>query len=360
MTSAAIRELRKNFPDAHITLVVRKAVYPLAELCPYVNEVLIFPVDDIKNILTANGICHMIAAGLEMSLNHFWKRRYDLAFQLGVEGFVHLRSLMIYLSGAKNRIGIIREPLDKFFYTHPLSINSNKLIHENLRTLYILSAVGLKVEKNDIEVWFNGADLYTARQFLGNFGEGRIKVAVGIGSQNASRKYPVEKYLVAFKEIIEKGASLIIIGGPSELDDAKFLEENLPAEFVKNIVKFKPDYRVTAAAISLADIYLGNDTGTQHIAAAFKKPVIMVSRVAKDRRKVFPNVVPDLEVFYPWRTESIVIRPSHQLEGCREHPNWTGCVADKPHCITQIEPSEIVRAFDDMIYFKKTIRFKEC
>ena len=83
MTSAAIRELRKNFPAAHITLVVRKAVYPLAELCPYVNEVLIFPVDDIIYKLKAHGILKLITEVLEMSLKYFWKRRYDLAFQLG-------------------------------------------------------------------------------------------------------------------------------------------------------------------------------------------------------------------------------------------------------------------------------------
>ncbi|MBR5914611.1 MAG: hypothetical protein IKZ58_09685 [Selenomonadaceae bacterium] len=38
----SIRAIRENFPRAYITLVVTKAVYPMAELCPYVNEVIAF------------------------------------------------------------------------------------------------------------------------------------------------------------------------------------------------------------------------------------------------------------------------------------------------------------------------------
>ena len=45
--SGMIREVRKNFPQARITLVCSPLVYPLVELCPYVNEVLTF---DLKTL----------------------------------------------------------------------------------------------------------------------------------------------------------------------------------------------------------------------------------------------------------------------------------------------------------------------
>ncbi|MBQ7628612.1 MAG: hypothetical protein IJS81_00125 [Selenomonadaceae bacterium] len=62
-------------------------------------------------------------------------------------------------------------------------------------------------------------------------------IAAGIGANIPQRKYPVEKYLIAFREIISKGASIIILGGSAEVDDAKFLEDNLPARYIKNLVK---------------------------------------------------------------------------------------------------------------------------
>ncbi|MBR2734349.1 MAG: hypothetical protein IKD80_08940 [Selenomonadaceae bacterium] len=42
LTSGFIREVRANFPKAHITLVVRPLIFSLVEYCPYVNEVLGF------------------------------------------------------------------------------------------------------------------------------------------------------------------------------------------------------------------------------------------------------------------------------------------------------------------------------
>jgi len=267
---------------------------------------------------------------------------------------------MIYLSGAKIRVGLVKEIIDATFYTHPVSFDEHKVCPDVLRNLGVLTACGLKVKSKDLEIWFDGQDVFHAKKLLGNFGEGRIKVAVGIGANDPQRKYPIEKYLVAFKEIIEKGASLIIIGGPSELDDAKFLENNLPEGSVKNLVEVGAGWRVDVAAMSLTDMYIGNFTGACDIAAALKKPVIILTPVAKDRKEKFPDIVTELEIYHPWKTNSIVLQPEHQLGKCTEDSEFTGCSAGKSHCIAQIEPSEIVRAFDDMIYFKKTIRFKEC
>ena len=54
LTSAAIRELRANYPSAFITLVVNRRVYPLAEFCPYVNEVIPFDTPFVSPIYNRN------------------------------------------------------------------------------------------------------------------------------------------------------------------------------------------------------------------------------------------------------------------------------------------------------------------
>ena len=37
-----LREMRSNYPEADITLIVKPQVYNLVELCPYVNKVMTF------------------------------------------------------------------------------------------------------------------------------------------------------------------------------------------------------------------------------------------------------------------------------------------------------------------------------
>ena len=98
--------------------------------------------------------------------------------------------------------------------------------------------------------------------------------------------------------------------------------------------------------MSLTDIYIGNDTGTQHVAAALKKPVILVSRVAKNTENFMTNMSTEVAMFHPWQTKSIVLRPERQLGICEERHEFVGCIIYEPHCITQIEPAEIVDAYD--------------
>ena len=345
LTTPAIRAVRENYPNAYITLVVRENIFKLAELCPYVNEVL-----SIKSIREINLREDFINAA-NFAAEHLWQRRFDLAICLGT--VINLiRNFLMYLSGARQRVTYLFDELGGFLNTHCYPMSKEWNTHDVMINLYLLKAHGLKIGNTDIEIWFNNSDLYTARRLLKNFGEGRIKVAVGIGANSPARKYPIEKYLVAFKQIINKGASLVIFGGQSELDDAKFLEDNLPEEFVKNLVSENINWRVTMAAISQSDLYLGNDTGTQHVAAALEKPVIVLSRVARDIKDFFKSLN-ESERYRPWGTDAIVLQPEHQLEECRANPVYQGCTADKAHCIAQIEPDEIVAAFDLMIDFMR-------
>ena len=343
LTTPAIRAVRENYPNAYITLVVSKQIYKLAELCPYVNEVIAIerpPVIDLQRdfVNAAN-----------FAEEHLWQRRFDLAICIGTVNNL-LRNFLMYLSGARQRVTYLFDELGEILNTHCYKMSREYNVHDVMISLYLLKAHGLKIGNTDIEVWFNNSDLYTARRLLKNFGEGRIKVAVGIGANSPARKYPIEKYLVAFKQIIDKGASIMIFGGKSELDDAEFLEDNLPEEFVKNFVSENINWRVTMAAISQSDLYLGNDTGTQHVAAALKKPVIVLSRVAQDLKK-FYKYETENELYRPWGTDAIVLQPEHQIGECINNISYQGCTAGKSHCIAQIEPSEIVDAFDAMIEF---------
>ncbi|MBQ7628611.1 MAG: hypothetical protein IJS81_00120 [Selenomonadaceae bacterium] len=102
--------------------------------------------------------------------------------------------------------------------------------------------------------------------------------------------------------------------------------------------------------MSLTDIYIGNDTGTQHVAAALKKPIITLSRVAKDITEFFKSYNEAIS-YRPWQTKAIVLQPAHQLAECRAKPSSLGCVVDDPHCIAQIEPLEIVDAYEKILIY---------
>ena len=313
----------------------------MAELCPYVNEVIVFETP-FKSSTSNNDVINILMTTTDFSVKRLWRRHFDICFAF-LNDPTHC--FMSYMSGAKTRVALAGG-FSNVLMTHPLPFDETKLIHWCERNLYLPQACGLTIKSKELELWIDNEDIVYAQNLLNGFAPNRIKIAFGLGANHVERRYPVEKYLVALKEIVAKGAAIIILGGPSERDEAKFLEDNLPKEFVKNLVEVRAGWRVDSAIISLCDMYLGNDTGTQHVAAALKKPIIVLSRESKDRERLSRHNCENI-MFESWQTKHITIQPEHQLGECAR--KMSTCWAGKPHCIAQIEPEEIINAYEKIL-----------
>lgn len=354
LTSGFIREVRANFPQARITLVCSPLVYPIVELCPYVNEILILNIKMLDK--TFSKLLETLAVFCRKNL---WQRNFSIAFSLqwGSNNLPGL--LMCWLSGAKERIGFGEFPAegwgemppaeilkrDNFFLTKNI-VTPRSAVAEIEKIFYLLEAVGLKVNQTQTELWFGTADALQARELLKNIPSTCKKVLLGIGAGLRSRQYPAEKLLIALKELSKKNLVFIIVGGQAELDDANFIEKNLPSGKVLNLVG-KTTLRETEAVISLMDFYIGNDSGVMHMAAAALVPCLVLYRDAQDKEDYLPGLLSEYRRFPPWQTKSVILRPDRQLEECAKKPLTYGwCHAKKPHCITQIKPQEIIEGFE--------------
>ena len=354
LTSSMIREVRKNFPKARITLAVSKLVYPVAELCPYVNEVLIF---DGKNFV--DNLIEMLERTLNFCRQNLWNKHISLSFnpQWGSDNLGGL--FLAYLSGAKVRVGYGNYPYASFFGTPPekelvvaadnILLTNNVTVPKDLiaeveHHLYLIPALGFNLNDLSNELWFDAKDFLQAQEFLKEIPRGKRKVAVGIGAGGNSRKYPVQKLAKALQEISKKNIVFVLVGGNSELKDAQFLEKNLPADVILNLT-VKTTLRETEAVISLADFYIGNVTGIMHMAATAKVPVLTIYREAEDRLDMANPLKSEFLRFPPWQTKSVILRPEHALDDCANVEVYGGCCHEEAHCIAQVEPQEIIEGF---------------
>ena len=363
LTTAFIRELRLNYPFARITLVVSKLVYPLAELCPYANRVLAF---DSK--FTGSDMLTVIERVAKFSSENLWQDHYDLAFtvQWGSENLPPI--LMSYLSGARERIGYgyqiellhfdklppKEQDANYLFLTKPV-INPKELIHEAEKHMYVLKSMGLPVRSTNMELWYSAEDFQNARQLLSGINPNAMKIVVGIGAGGTNRKYSIEQYVTAFKKIAEhanRKVCFIIIGGNAEAEDSKLLQNKLPEDSVINLVS-KTTLRETIATLAQSDMYIGNVTGVMHMAAALNIPLITIYRQAKDKDHFVTPVFSEYHRFAPWQATSIVLRPEHAADDCKDAVVYGGCKNPNPHCILQVKPEEIVEAFNNMMYLLK-------
>ena len=354
LTSGFIREVRKNFPQARITLICSPLTLPIVELCPYVNEVISL---DTKKV--AGEFHNTFAKLVPFCRENLWPKKFSVAFspQWGTDNLLSL--ILCWLSGARERIGYGTNPygswnsepsaqekaVDNFLLTKNILTTQNE-VAEVEKYFYLLKAVGLEVNQTNMELFFGTTDILRVRELLKNIPSACKKVIVGIGAGIENRRYPVEKYLVALKELAKKNFAFVIVGGKAELDDAAYLEKNLPPEKIFNLVG-KTTLRQTEAVISEADYYIGNDSGVMHMAAAAQIPCLVIYREAADRENYLPGAYSEFRRFPPWQTNSVILRPDHQLDDCAQSPPFYGwCHHEEAHCITQITPQEIVDGFE--------------
>jgi heptosyltransferase-2 len=102
----------------------------------------------------------------------------------------------------------------------------------------------------------------------------------------------------------QRDVAFLALGGSDVADGCRWLSAQVPG-----VVTYAGDrlpLGVIWAAIARCDLYLGNDTGLMHMAAAARIPVVVVIGVAEGAR---PGTRGDATQTGPYDTLSMVVRP---------------------------------------------------
>lgn len=369
LQSAAIREIRRLYPGAHITWVVNERVSTLAEFCSYVDELLI-----VRRIYVSN------------FLNDFWynisfvdnllKRRFDICYAFTI---LNSTPLLMYMSGARTRVTQRRSPDYGAEYsdypmaetvklaTHlfPTLGYGRHIVDDNLSLVdgMLCAPTGNRA----IEIWYTLLDVAQAK-FQLKGAESPLYVLC-MGGSRPMKRYPPEKYARLLEMILdeEPSAKFVVLGGGQwDLQSAEIIKNVAPKIYEENVIDLtnKLIYRQSAAVLSLCKMYIGNDTGTMHLAAAVKCPVLSPNAFGEDLPK---NLNEDIiYTFSPRDVPAVVVRPEHALPECMDNfinkrtkndqLNY-GCTANAPHCITQIAPETLFKGFH---LFKERIAQGNC
>lgn len=348
LTSAFLRELRRNAQQAEIDLVVKSSVFPLMELCPYVDRVLPatgFPKGDSPEV---GSILHWAR---DYCASMFWPVHYDLCFLPRWDVDIQFMTMLSFLSGARERIGFTehlypwkeqQEHGSDVFLTRRI-MTPPYVVHEVEKSLYMLHAIGVETESNHIEIWLEQADQEAAAQKLAQAGSGP-KIAVCVATRELRKDYPPDQLAKVLQNLLDTGATFFLLGGKGEREAAKAVMHRLPPGRAVNLAG-KTTLREAAALISQADLYMGGDTGLTHIAAAAHRPIVEWSCYPAD---LPVSTLGAYARFYPWQARAAVLRPAHAVGECKNliaGPfELAGCHAhEASHCIRTIPPESIAQ-----------------
>ncbi len=348
LTSGVIRELRKNYPKAYLMAVCTPLVYPLLEYCPYLDEVRCFDLNRLRKDFMETFLSLM-----DFCETFLWKHRFSLCVCPQWGDPKELTFLLAYMSGANRRAGFSgrvsevylrqdRQPdsFEKHFMTE-CYVTPPEILNEAERHITLLKLMGLKVKEDRTEIWLREADKAYAERVM----TGKFNIVIGLGSGDRSRKYPTKRYIEVMKKIKERlDAEFYIVGGKEEMEDGQYAAELTGG---RNLC-MQASLRETAAVVARADMYLGNDTGTMHIAAAAGTPIVYPCREAKDKTPVLTGLFSNYKRFEPWKVPYRTIRPEHARKPCDKKNVYGGCAVNASHCILGVSVDEVVEAFFEL------------
>ena len=349
MTIPFLRELKRNMPNAHISLIVRKETFNLVECCPYVDDIMIFDFntrDYWGKFL--NYFVHLYHA-LRLSSQHLRPRGFQLAIIPRSDADYYLGTFISYLSGSPRRVGFdenfypwkrIYNPTFNSLLTH--IIGNTLPQHEVQNSLGVIRFLKGDIQDENIEMWFNEKDFQFERQFVSEFQitSQDFLIALGTGANDGRRIWPMKNFIEIARVLLgQYKAKFLLIGGPSDQSLARDFIEQFPQVSVD--LTGKTTLRQAIIAMKNCRLFLGNDSGPMHLASAAGIPVVEISCHPLNGKPWHPN---SPKLYGPWRVPSRVVQHrsglGNCLEGCREH---------HPHCITQIRVHDVLSAVNEIL-----------
>lgn len=343
LTTPLFRELKRAFPGSSCTVVVQDIFRSLLVTNPHIDEII--------------GLRPLQAAWLPVRVRSllsvlwlYWGRlrgrRFDIAISPRWDVDDRLATFLCSLVDAQERVGYteLASPAKQrhnhgFDTAFSTCLSGGPVQHEVLRNLEIVRALGGTVEESKLEISLTHRDREFAAKLLANVPPTSTLVAVGIGGRSASRRWPLENYAQSLKQLWkERRLQPVIICSDGEWEEACKLEELLCCEAI--IVSGAP-LRKVCAVVERCHLFIGNDSGSAHLAGAINCKTIVISRHPSGGD---PNHANSPIRFAPYCDQVRVLQPAAGLDACK-----AACLSAGPHCIKTVSVEQAVAAAREML-----------
>ena len=316
LSTPSLFALRRFLPDAQIDILVEDWVAPVLDNHPHIDNVVVLG-----------------RGGLMLRANVAWQIRsmdYDVVYNL------HGGTTSTFLTratGARHRVGLKTYQyagLHNHLAPSPLLLWGQQKTHSVEQQLALLGWTGVPVsDRPRTHLAVTPEATATVNQLLAEAGlEGRQVALIHPATAFATKQWATENFARVAELLADRGYASVAIGAPNERGTIEALIDQCSVR----IVSFDLSLPEVAALAARSQIFVGNDSGIAHIAAAVGTPSVVIfgsSNVAHWRpwNKAAAEVV----------LESMPCQPCHGYF-CEKFP--------QPECILRVPVERVVAAID--------------
>jgi heptosyltransferase-2 len=265
MSEPALSAIRQAFPKADITLLVKPAIAELFQQHPAVDHLLIYEHRGRHARLSGKW-----ALGSELR-----RGRFDVAILLQ-NAFE--AALLSFLAGIPRRYGYGTDGR-AFLLSDAITVpHRTALAHQTQYYLDLLRPLGITPFPSAPRLFVSDSEDERMRQRLTETGIQATERLIGINpgsTYGSAKRWLPERFAHAADRVVEQfGGRVVIVGATGEEALGRAIAEKMLSKPV--VLSGRTSIRELMSIIKRCRLFITNDTGPMHIAAAFDVPVVAI------------------------------------------------------------------------------------
>jgi heptosyltransferase-2 len=268
----ALRALKETFPNAKITLVVNPYVKELAQMLPFIDEIIEWARKR-----------HSLLEKFNL-VNVLKRKKIDIAIMLNPSKefniFTHLAKIPI-------RVGYDRKW--SFLLTHKIEDKKYQgLKHEIDYNLELVSLIGAETKDKTLSLKLDNSAVFEdlSIEYQDNL------IALHPWTSDPLKQWPIDNFYKLAQKLTElPNIKLVVIGGPDELAHSLEFCHNLGHKNLINLTG-KTTLKQLASFFKKCRLLISGDSGPVHLAVCVGTPVVAIFRgdiVAKCAKRWGPQ-----------------------------------------------------------------------
>lgn len=237
--------LKKAFPNSKITLALEPRSKSVKDLTDIIDDLILI---DVKG---KNKYAQM--------LKLLWQARqgkFDLVVSSGGNKLI---SLLLFLTGIKERCGYDTGALSRILLTHPMKLNKNqyacKMYHDLIREVTDINTELPEVNVERKEKIQNSVLIHP--------GVSKLSVQKG-----CIKTVPAETWAKTIDLLVAEGKKVILVGGPDDKECIETILSTVRTQNFENLYGTTKSLKDLAVLISSAEKFLCSDSAPLHVAVA--------------------------------------------------------------------------------------------
>jgi len=321
LSTSTIVAFKKKYPSSHITILAKPHAQEVLKNCPYIDKYLTFVFPWTKLHRKYNILKWDI-----LSILSLFRQLKKIQFDLAVSARIDIRdNLLLFLSRASKRVSFGHNG-GGFFLTDEVKINPNQKLHRIHLWKSILNYLDIETSNISPQLWLTKKEQSLAKDFLidRSINPSRPIIGIHVGASNPAKCWPQDRYEETVRAILKRySVQVISFTEPNGYKKDIIIQDSV---IISDI-----SLRKLICLISFCTLFICNDGGPMHIAAALNIPTLAI----------FGPTNP--EWFGPWGKKHRVIFKTT----CPFHPCSEYCKYDSYSCMDNIYVDEVISIVEE-------------